>query len=228
MSTMTKRLLLLLALLTISSSVFAQRFNRQPEYAGLRDNQWEASLMIFSQSSVSNSFEDGSAVDVDSQLGWGISFGWNWTPKWQFSGKFAMVEPDYAATIVPEDPEMPPQNISYKLSRYLTQLNTTYHFFRGPLTPYIQAGIGWTRIDSNIPSSPPVGGCWWDPWWGYICSTTWSTYDTSEFTYNVGLGLRWDVNGALFFRGAWNREFVSVDRGSLDFDMITLEAGLMW
>ena len=44
----------------------------------------------------------------------------------------------------------------------------------------------------------------------------------------MGLGLRWDINGALWMRGTWNREFFSADRADLDFDTLTLEAGLMW
>ena len=114
------------------------------------------------------------------------------------------------------------------MTKYAHQFNVTYHFLKGPLTPYVQAGAGWTTLDSNIISRPPVTGCWWDPWWGYICTTTWTTYDTTKFSYNAGLGLRWDINAAVFMRGAWNREFVSTDNGNLDFDTLTLEAGLMW
>ena len=40
--------------------------------------------------------------------------------------------------------------------------------------------------------------------------------------------MRWDINGALFVRGAYNRQFISIDNGNLDFDTITLEGGVMW
>jgi opacity protein-like surface antigen len=223
-----RKIALLLVLLLLSTSLHAQRFNKQPDYAGLREDTWEASLLVGSQSGVSASGENGSSVDIDSEFGWGFSVGWNMTPKWNFAFRFMLAKPDYTAVIVPEDPEIPPQTLNYTASRYSSQLNATYHFFRGPLTPYVQAGIGYSRLDSNVPSTPPVTGCWWDPWWGYICNTTWSTYETSEFTYNVGLGLRWDINGALWMRGTWNREFFSADRADLDFDTLTLEAGLMW
>jgi opacity protein-like surface antigen len=223
-----KRIAVLLVLLLLSSSVQAQRFNKKPDYAGLRDGAWEASLLIGNQSSASASADNGASLDMDSEFGWGFSVGWNMTPKWHFSWTFMLVEPSYSATIVPEDPEIPPQTLDYSATRYSNQLNVTYHFLRGPLTPFVEAGIGYSKLDSNVPSAPPVTGCWWDPWWGYICNTTWSTYDTSEFTWNVGLGLRWDVNGALFVRGAWNREVFSGDRADLDFDTLNLEAGLMW
>jgi opacity protein-like surface antigen len=154
--------------------------------------------------------------------------GWNWTEKWNLAYKFTLVKPDYSATIVPEDIDLPPQTINYTMSKYAHQFNATYHFLKGPLTPYVQAGVGWTKLDSNVIDRPPATGCWWDPWWGWICSTTWSTYDTTRFSYNVGLGLRWDVNGALFLRGSYNREFFKAENGNLDFDTLSLEAGLMW
>ena len=225
---MLKRFALVLVLLLLSSSLHAQRFNQKPDYEGLRDGNWEAALLVGNQSGVSASAENGASLDIDSEFGWGFTLGWNMTPKWHFSWKFMLSKPGYSATIVPEDPEVQPQTLDYSASRYSNQLNVTYHFLSGPLTPYVQAGIGYSTLDSNIPSQPPVVGCWWDPWWGYICFSDWDTYEASEFTYNVGLGLRWDVNGALFVRGSWNREFFSADRADLDFDTLILEAGLMW
>lgn len=223
-----QRLIVLLLLLAASSSLQAQRFNQQRDYSGLRDGTWEASLLIGNQGSLDVTGENGSSVDIDSALGWGLTFGWNWTPKWNFSYRFMLAKPDYTAVIVPEDPARPPQPFGYSADRYSNQLNATYHFFDGPLTPFLAAGIGYAKLDTNVPTAPPEVGCWWDPWWGYICFSDWSTYDTSGFSYNLGLGLRWDVNGALFMRGAWNREFFSGDRADFDFDTLTLELGLMW
>lgn len=225
---MLTRILLVLALLAASTSVHAQRFNRKVDGEGLRNKNWEVSLTVNSQSGLDLVNERGSSIDVDSAIGWGFSLGYNLTNKWNFEWRFAMVKPDYLAVIVPEEMPDAPQRIDYTLSRYSNQVNATYHFFEGPLTPFARLGAGWTRIDSNVPSAPPTTGCWWDPWWGYICDTTWSTYDTSEFTWNAGLGVRWDINGALFMRGSWSREFMKVDAGSLDFDLLSLDIGLMW
>jgi len=222
------RLLLALALLAASSTLHAQRFNKPKEYDGLRDGTWEASLLVGNQASLDVTGDGGSTVAIDSQLGWGITMGWNMTPHWNFSYRFFMANPNYTATLVPDQPDAQPLVFSYDLDRYSNQVNASYNFLRGPLTPYVSAGIGWTNIDSNVPEGPPATGCWWDPWWGYICYTEYSTYSTSGFSYNLGLGLRWDINGAFWLRGAWNREFYSADRGNLDFETMTLEAGLMW
>jgi hypothetical protein len=118
--------------------------------------------------------------------------------------------------------------LDYGLDKYAHAFNATWHWFDGPLTPFLQGGIGYMKIDSNIPSQPPQTGCWWDPWWGWICDTQWRTYDTSEFFYNVGIGLRWDVNGALFLRGSYNREWVGLDSGDVEFDTLSIDFGLMF
>jgi len=223
-----KRLIILLALLILSTSVHAQRFNKKNTNDAIRYETWEVSLLMQNQTSTDAEGEQGSSLEIDSGWGWGFGIGYNWTENWNLSYRFSLNKPDYTATIVPEDPEQETQTLNYQMSKYSHQFNVTYHFMDGPITPYVQAGVGWTKLDSNVPSQPPTTGCWWDPWWGYICTTTWETFKTSKFTYNVGAGLRWDVNGAVFLRGAWNRQFISLDNGDLDFDTVTLEAGFMW
>ena len=229
-----KRLFILFLLLVLTTSVHAQRFNTKKVNDGLRHGQWEASLLTQYQNGFDQQGEGGSEIDADDAFGFGFTIGWNLNAKWNFQFKLAMNEPDYTATLVPEQPENPddpalsPFELNSSLSKYASAFNATYHFFEGPLTPFVQAGAGWTKLDSNIPSTPPSTGCWWDPWWGWICNTTWQTYDTTRFSYNLGIGGRWDVNGALFLRGSYNREWLDVGRSSLDFDTLTLEAGLMW
>jgi opacity protein-like surface antigen len=224
----TKRLIILLVLLMLSTSAHAQRFNQKKIHDSERYRNWEVGLLLQYQNGSDIEAEGGSALDIDSALGWGFGFGWNWTENWHLSYRFSLNKPDYVATIVPEDPAVPAQTLNYQLDKTSHMFDVTYNFLDGPLTPYVQAGFGWTKLDSNVPSAPPTTGCWWDPWWGWICSTTWKTFKTTEFTYNVGLGLRWDINSMVYLRGSWNREFISVNSGNLDFDTFTLETGFMW
>ena len=51
---------------------------------------------------------------------------------------------------------------------------------------------------------PPVTGCWWDPWWGYICSQFWSTYSQSNLSYGAGVGLRWDITESIFAKDGYH------------------------
>jgi opacity protein-like surface antigen len=224
----TKHQIAMIVLLVLSPSVEAQRFNPKKVHDNHRERTWEVSLLLQQQTSVSEAFAGGSTLDMYSSLGFGFGVGWNWTEKVNLSYRFSLNKPDYTAVIVPQDAEQPVQTISYQMSNYTNQFNFTYNFLRGPLTPFVQAGVGWTKLDSNVPEGPPQIDCWWDPWWGYICFDDWETFKTSQFTYSLGLGVRWDFNGALFMRGSYNREFIKLDSGSTNLDTLTLEGGLMF
>ena len=227
---MLRRVVLFVLLVAFSSTVLAQYDNprKKRSAAGSRDTRFETSVILAYQNGLDETSEGGSALDVDSTMGWGVNIGWNWTAKWNLAYRFVSTSPKYTATIVPEDPEALPQTVEEKLSKISHQFNVTYNFREAALTPFVSAGIGWTKLDSNVRSGGVEGGCWWDPWGGYICFGEWQTYDTSEFTYNLGLGLRWDINNAIFTRAAYSREFLKVDNGTLDFDMAILELGLMF
>ncbi len=225
------RRIALIALLSITSfSVLAQydHARKKRSAAGSRDTRFETSVILAYQNGFDESSEGGSALDVDSTIGWGISIGWNWTAKWNLAYRFVSTSPNYFATIVPEDPDVLPQSIEHKLSKVSHQLNVTYNFREAAFTPFVLAGIGWTKLDSNIPTGGVDGGCWWDPWWGYICFADWKTFDTTDFSYNLGLGFRWDINNAIFTKAAYSREFLKLDNGTFNFDMATLEFGLMF
>ena len=227
---MLKRLTLFALLLLVSTAALAQYDNRPKERSkfGSRDGRWEANVMLAAQGGNEESSEGGSSLDIDSSTGWGLGFGWNWTSRLNLSYRLMVNKPKYVAVFVPEDPDELTRSTEQKASKYSHQLNFTYNFMRGAFTPFVVGGIGYMTFDSNIASGPPTASCWWDPWWGYICYGEWKTYKASEFTYNIGVGVRWDINNAIFSRAAYSREFISLDNGSLDFDTLTLELGLMF
>jgi len=225
---MIKRLIILLLLLAVSTSVCAQRFNKKADSYGSRNDRWEASFLMGYQNSTSKDFEGGASLDIDKKWGWGFTVGYNWNSKLNTNYKLMMFKPGYSATIIPEDPEIGPQTIDYTMNRTSHMFNATYNFMDRPFSPFVQAGVGAMMLDSNIVDQPPTTGCWWDPWWGWVCNTTWSTYKTTRFAYNIGLGLRWDINNAMFVRGSYNKEWVSLKSGKLSFDTLSFEGGLMF
>ncbi len=229
---MLKRISLLALLIVASTTVFAQYDHprkKERVQSSEREGRWEGSVILAYQNSVKKSNEGGSQIDVDSAIGWGLSAAWNWTGNWNLSYRFMSIQPNYTALIVPEDPVEVPSIIEYKMSRSSHQFNVTYNFSRKAFTPFLVAGIGYSKLDSNVPNAPPSIGCWWDPWWGYICfADDWQTYKTSGFSYNLGAGLRWDINDSIFTKASYSREFIDVKNGSIDFDMAILELGLMF
>jgi len=227
---MMKRFTILLLLVLCSTAAVAQYDNqkRARSQVDSREGRFETSVILAYQDGISAESEGGSSLDIDSNAGWGFSIGWNWTAKLNFQYRLTSNEPKYLAVIVPEEPDLLPQTIEHKMSKLSHRLNASYHIFEGGFTPFVSGGIGYTKLDSNFPKAAPQTGCWWDPWWGFICFADYKTFSTSEFTYNLGAGLRWDINDSIFSRLEYNREFISLKNGSLDIDTFTLEIGLMF
>ena len=227
---MLKRYYWCALLLLGSASVLAQYDNprREASQSGSRDGRWEGSVILAFQTGLDQSYEGGSELNVDSTAGWGISVAWNWTDNWNLSYRLLSASPNYSALVVPEDPAIVPQLINHKMSKYSHQFNVTYNFSRKAFTPFVVAGIGWTMLDSNVPSAPPQTACWWDPWWGYICVSDWKTFTASKLSYNLGAGVRWDINNALFSKASYTREFFDSKNGSINFDMAIFEFGIMF
>jgi opacity protein-like surface antigen len=108
-------------------------------------------------------------------------------------------------------------------------LNASYYILDGPLTPYLMGGIGWTFVDSNIPSGPHQGVCWYDPWYGYVCTSYQNTYSKSYFSYDLGLGARWDVMSGFFVRGSAIWQWIDLGQpGTTDFLGGRLDLGYMF
>jgi opacity protein-like surface antigen len=73
------------------------------------------------------------------------------------------------------------------------------------LRAYVLGGVNFSNKYSAITEPTLVGGCWWDPWWGYICGSgsadqVLAKRNNWEFGYNVGGGVSMDVGrGARLF-----------------------------
>jgi opacity protein-like surface antigen len=63
-------------------------------------------------------------------------------------------------------------------------------------------------------------GCWWDPWWGYICTPYQSTKSVDEFVYQLGAGVRWDLSPGYTLRLAYEKHWFDAGNATStpDFD----------
>jgi hypothetical protein len=78
-------------------------------------------------------------------------------------------------------------------------------------------------IDTNIVADYYTG-CWYDPWWGYVCNGYTSTYGWDGLSYGGGVGLRFEPNEAVFFQVGYEKNWVDLD--SVDgFDMFRVDLG---
>ena len=203
------RLIALISLFLIAGTAAAQEF-RVPGIDDTRANKWDFSFNILSTESDTLSGQNGSGLDIKGETGWGFGVGYNLNAHLALGFDFSFVEPKYTATVVYEDE--PTQTISHRMSISTGQFKGIWNFVDGPLTPYADLGLGWTYVDSNVASSPPVTGCWWDPLLGYICRTFADTYSDTNFSYGGGLGVRWELTPRFFLRGSYN--LLRIDLGS--------------
>ena len=177
-------------------------------YNSGRAHSWDFTIGGLYQKADVASGDGGSSLEVDDELGFGFNIGYNLSNHLNISADFDFLKPDYTAVVItepnPPDGSQETTRIDHRLTQFNGRLKGTYYFTEGPFVPYIEAGFGWSNIDSNVASGPPQGFCWWHPWWGYICETFVSTFSATEFSYGGGLGLRYELAGDSFIKASYN------------------------
>jgi opacity protein-like surface antigen len=187
-------------LLAAPALSMAQQFG-QPKG---RAQSWDFSVGAIYQSGDSSSGQGGSSLDVKDELGLAFNIGYNFTSKLSLNADFDFLRPDFTAIIANEMDPNDTIRIDHTMSQFNGRIKGTLNFMDGPFTPYVELGLGWTYIDSNVADGPPITGCWWHPWWGYICSNFYNTFSGTETSYGGALGLRYEFVGGSFLRASYN------------------------
>jgi opacity protein-like surface antigen len=175
---------------------FAQGLNRAGGW------EWSAAG-VFQQSKKVGS-EGGSTLDVDSGIGIGFSVGYNFSNRLTLGFDLDYLRPDYRAVLVDDQVPAGVTTIDHEFTQFNSRIKGTFNFMETPFTPFVEAGIGWTFIDSNVADGPPITGCWWHPYWGYICDSFYSTFTETSFSYGAGVGLRYQFVGGTFIKASYN------------------------
>jgi opacity protein-like surface antigen len=173
-------------------------------------------------------FEHGSSISTSDDAGFGLGFGYNIDEHWLASFEFQYNELSYSATIASADkPPKASANVTGNAQVSRLGGSIAYNFLAQPLTPYVLGTLGWSWVDSNIPTGPPQTGCWWDPWFGYLCSTWQPTATSNSFTYGLGVGLRWDAGPHFFMRFGYEYDWIDLPHASSapGFSLLRLQFG---
>lgn len=204
-----KRMIVLLAGLCLAAS-FAQADKVYYPSAYKRGGNWETTLQLRWQGS--EGLQGPFNTDVEIDNGWGLGFGiaYNFDAHWALGVEFSSVNADYKATYLEDAPGATPQTLSHEMDHFSFQANAVYHFLEGNFTPFVQGSIGWSEVDSNVISGYGYTTCWWDPWWGYVCGSSYDTYDEDGMTWGVGAGLRWDYLSNAFARLSVNQQWLDI------------------
>jgi opacity protein-like surface antigen len=193
-----------------------------------RAERWEFALGPMYQLGTDLDFDGGSTVNTNDDWGFSLLGGYNLNEHINTNFGFQWTGIGYNANLIDEDDSTRAASGSY--DTWALTGNVVYNFFEGAITPYVGAGLGWTWLDTNIPDGAPSTGCWWDPWYGYVCYTTYPTKVNNGFSYQASLGVRWDFNYSTFSRLSWTSQWM--DMGSATstprFDIIMLEIGWMF
>ncbi len=193
-----------------------------------RAGSWEWGVIGIYQDSASSGGSQGSSVDVDNAWGLGFNFGYHFNERFMLGVDLEWLRPDYTAFVVSDEDPTDVIRVDHEFDQFNGRLKGTYHFMDGPLTPYVELGLGWTYFDSNVIDGPPSTGCWWHPWWGYVCSNFYSTFTSTDFTYGGALGLRYRLKGGMLLKFSVNHYIIDAGTDKADPELNAARLELAW
>ena len=210
-----------LLLAAVAPSALAQRHTDRAGTA-------EFGFMVAEVDGVDVTGKHGAALSVDSDPAWGFTGGYNFTNRLFFGGEWTWASPSYVATRAPDSPPGPLNSIRANLDVSTFIVKAQFNFFEGAVTPYAEIGGGWIYVDSNIATGPPQTGCWWDPWWGYVCTSWYDTYNDTRTGWMYGLGVRWDVSDSIVLRGLWGQTDMKTNYASTNLKYDNYRVEVAW
>ena len=190
---------------------------------GGRGGSWEFFFPLIYADSATITGQNGSSVDVNADWGFGFGFGYNVNDRLQLNGLFNWNSRSYDATVVTDTGAT--QRYSNYMDTSTMSVNAVYYFLNGDITPFVSGGVGVTYVDSNIQNGPATGSCWYDPWWGYVCSSYVPTKTENDISYNAGIGVRFDVNRQFGLQAGYYKTWIDFSKASStsDFDLWRLD-----
>jgi opacity protein-like surface antigen len=194
-----------------------------PEQAG----RWEGSVGLAQSTSSDVDFEGGTTAAIESGLGFNVGVGYHFNNRLRFGSTFNFDQKDYSAEVASDDPNVR-LPIKGSMDTMSLMFDVAYTFLTGPVTPYVVGGLGWSWVDTNVATEPPQTGCWWHPWWGYICTSWQDTRTIDGLAYEAGIGLRYDLTDKLAADGAYRMRWADFDQAKSAPSFDTFQLQLIW
>jgi opacity protein-like surface antigen len=187
---------------------------------------WETRLGANYLNTTDIDFDGGTVAEFDSSFGFMVGIGYDLSDHFEVGANFTYFERDYDADIAGDVPgEVFP--VSGGIDSMGAMFDLTYNMMTGPFTPFLVTGVGWNWVDTRIPTEPPQVGCWWNPWYGYICSGFQDTKTVDGLAYELGAGLRYRFNESVALSGSYRMVWVDFPKadGTPSFDGFQLVLG---
>lgn len=196
--------------------------------AGSREAGWDFGADVIYQFSKDIGFDGGSELNVEDDIGLGITFGYRFNGNLELQFGIDWNSIDYSGTLQSASFPGVSASIDGEMEIFSPQINAVWNFRNAPVTPYVTGGIGWAFIDTNIPTGQVQVGCWWDPWWGQICTPYQPTKNTDAFTYLLGAGVRWDIGDYYTMRFSYDKVWTDLSKSSSTPGFDQLKLGFAW
>jgi hypothetical protein len=189
-----------------------------------RTGMWEAGVKLMDMSHEFVTGEGGSSIDVEGELAWGFFGTYHINEHFALSGEFSWSDPDYLAEFPLDGPGNTVIQVDAELDIWFTEFKAVFNLLDRSFTPYAEVGYGWVVVDSNIQDGPADTGCWWDPWWGYMCTSFYDTYESTLNSLTYAVGLRWDMSDTSVLKASYGIRELSLDRAEdLEQDVFSVD-----
>ncbi len=206
---MLKKLVFTIFLLALLAGTAQAQLVRAPLPS--RTDNWEFTMLTRYVGSQEVETQGGSSLSIADDLGWGFGVSYNFNQNFNLGMEFSWRSTNYTATFISEDDPGELNHYSSKLDVSSWVLTGNYNILKGSFTPYITGSFGWSLIDSNI-FAGYGSGCYWDPWWGYICGAYPTTYGDNTTTTNLGAGFRAEITPKFFLRAAYEYNWLGLNK----------------
>jgi hypothetical protein len=152
---------------------------------------------------------------------YGVSFGMNLTEHININGDIARGQPKFDAIWGTDV-------IHGKGTMWITNINVDYNFLKRNFSPFVSAGVGFLTFDSGVPNG---GGIyyWWDPYWGYTATASYTTHSSAHWTWNAAAGIHWDFADNWVMKASYQVLWSKIGQsGTEAFPQYTLSIGWRW
>jgi opacity protein-like surface antigen len=195
--------------------------------AAYREGRWEGRAGLVAANSADVDFEGGTTAEIEGGTGFLIGVAYHYNDRLQFGSTFTYDQKDYSADVVGDEPGET-YAIKGDLDSMTLMFDAAYNFLTGPLTPFVSAGVGWSWVDTNVATAPPEIGCWWHPWWGYVCTSFQDTQTFDGLAYELGLGVRYDFNDVLAADGSYKMKWVDYSNATDTPSFDGFQLNIIW
>lgn len=156
-------------------------------------------------------FDGGASIDINDDPGFGFGFAYNYSDRFALRGDLTWNSVSYDAIRILDDGNFTRDRWGGDLDVFAMTFGGDFYLTTGKIAPFVNLNMGWANVDTNIADGPGSSYCWWDPWWGYMCSYYQSTYNKDSWFYGAGVGIRFDLSRNNFIRAGYYQRWMDFD-----------------